>query len=114
MDLAERGVERFREQLNAGQFEAIYDEAAEEFQKSDSKEQIITFLRIVTTQLGDARSAKKVGWDVNFGLSQTTVALAYETEFKEEVAREQFVYQVKHSQAKLVSYNVRAKALVMK
>ncbi len=112
--LAERAVESFHQQMNAQQFEVIYDEAAEEFQKSDSKEQIVNFLRIVTTKLGDVSSAKKVSWDVNFALSQTTVALGYATQFKEEVAREQFVYRVKDSQAKLVSYSVQAKALVMK
>lgn len=102
MELAERAVERFHEQLNAGQFEAIYDEASEEFQKSDSKEQLVSFLRIVATKLGDARSAKKVSWNVNFGFSQTTVTLGYETQFKEELAREQFLYRVKSSQAQLL------------
>jgi len=114
MTLAERAVERFHQQMNAQQFEAIYDEATEEFQKADSKEQTVNFLRIVNTKLGDTRSAKKVRWDVNFGPWERTVVLGYETQFKEEVAREHFLYRVKDSQARLMSYNVQAKALVTK
>jgi len=111
---AERAVARFHQQLNAQQFEAIYDEAAEELQRSDSKEQIASFLRIVTKKLGDVRSARKAQWNVTTSLTRTTVALVYETQFKEEVAREHFLYRVERDQAKLVSYNVQAKALVTK
>jgi len=111
---AERAVERFHEQLNAGQFEGIYDEAAEEFQKSDSKEQVVNFLRIVTTKLGDVRSSRRVHWNVTTSFTRTSVALVYETQFKEEVAREQFLYRLEHDHAKLVSYHVQAKALVTK
>jgi uncharacterized protein YgiB involved in biofilm formation len=114
MALAERAVEKFHQQMNTQQFEAIYEEATEEFQKSDPKEQTINFLRIVTTKLGDVRSAKKAHWNVTFGFGQTGVTLVYETQFKEEVAREEFVYRVKDSEAKLLTYNVQAKALVTK
>jgi hypothetical protein len=75
MALAERAVERFHQQMNAQQFEAIYDEATEEFQKADPKEQTVDFLRIVAKKLGDVRSAKKTHWNANFAFGQTDVTL---------------------------------------
>jgi hypothetical protein len=114
IEIAERAVEKFHERLNAHQFESIYDEAAEEFQKTDSKEQIVTFLRVVNTKLGTIRNARRVNLEVRTGLPDNTIVLGYETEFKEEIARENFVYKVKGANAQLLTYNVQARALVLK
>jgi hypothetical protein len=112
--IAERAVERFHQQLSAQQIDAIYDEAAEDFQRSDGREQITSFLKIVANKLGKVQSTKKVSWGVDFHVGNTTVTLGYETEFQGGTAKETFVYRIKDGRAHLLSYNVQSNALIMK
>jgi hypothetical protein len=114
IEAAERAVSRFHEQLNARQFEAIYDEAAEEFRKTDSKEQIVRFLQVVAIKLGPVQSKKLVKWEISPSLSGSNVVLSYETSFKEEIARENFVFKANGSRVELLTYNVQARALVLR
>jgi hypothetical protein len=111
---AERAVEKFHSQLNAGQFQQIYAESDEAFRKVVTEEQAIQLFGAVRSKLGTVQQAKLSGWHVNATTGGTAVTLSYEVEFSEGKGTEQFVYHVSGDKALLFNYNVNSPLLITK
>jgi len=111
---AERAVEKFHSQLNAGQFQEIYTESDEAFRKAVTQEQALQLFDAVRRKLGTVQQAKLSGWHVNATPGGTAVTLGYEVDFSEGKGTEQFVYHVTGDKALLLNYNVNSPLLVTK
>ena len=112
--IAEQGVPKFHEQLDAGRFDEIWDQAADELKKASPQPEFVEFLSAVHRKLGNTRSADKTGWNVNYQTSGSFVTLGYKTVFAEGDAQEQFVFRLQDKKALLVGYHINSMALITK
>lgn len=111
---AERAVERFHNQLNAGQFQEIYAESDEAFKKAATEEQVNQLFDAVRRKLGTVKFAKLTGWHVNATTGGTAVTLGYDVDFSEGKGTEQFVYHISGDKTTLLNYNVNSPLLLTK
>lgn len=113
MAKASASIEQFQNQLDAGDFAAIYAHASPEAKKVQSEKEYAAFLAVVHRKLGKVKATKQVGWKVNFGTSGTVTTITMETEFERGKGREQFTYKANGEASELVGYNVNSQALIM-
>ena len=113
-DAAEKGVEQFHNQLNAGQFKEIYAQADESFKSAAKEEDAIALFDAVKRKLGDVKKASPMGFFANTNTSGTFVTLTYETEFSEGKATEKFIFKINGEKALLYNYNIDSSLLITK
>jgi len=111
---AEQAVPKFHEQLDAGHFDEIYEQAADDLKKVASQQDFVQLLEAIHRKLGDTKSADKTGWNVNYQTSGSFVTLNYKTVFAEGDAQEQFVFRLQDKAALLVGYHINSTALILK
>ena len=111
-DAAERAVEKFHNQLNAGQFREIYAEADEGFKKAAKEEDAIALFDGVRRKLGTVQKATLTGWHVNAAMGGNAITLGYDVEFSGGKAVEQFVYRQSGDKVALFNYNVNSPVLL--
>jgi hypothetical protein len=109
---AHGGVARFHAELNAGQFDRIYKEAAPEWQQATSEPDTIKLFTAVHTKLGSFMSGSQTGWHVNYSTGGTTTVLAYASKFQKGVGRETFTFRSSGNQVQLMAYNIDSRALI--
>lgn len=113
-ELAEREVDRFHQQLVAGNVEDVYAGSAEDFKQSAKKEEIIGFLDAVHRKLGPLKTAQMKSWKVNYHTSGRFVILVYDSEYAGGTASEQFTFRIQGDRALLAGYHVNSTALVVR
>jgi hypothetical protein len=111
---AEQAVPKFHEQLDAGRFDEIWDQSADELKKVTQHQEFVDLLAAVHRKLGNTKSADRTGWNVNYQISGSFVTLGYKTVFAEGDAQEQFVFRLKDKTAQLVGYHINSMALITK
>jgi hypothetical protein len=112
---AERAVEKFHNQLNAGQFHEIYAETDDAFKKAATEEQTTQLFEAVHRKLGTVQNAKLAGWHVNTAAGTgTSITLGYEVDFSEGKGTEEFVFRLAGDKALLFNYNVNSPQLITK
>jgi hypothetical protein len=109
---ATQAVVQFHHQLDAGQFEAIYDASAPEMKTSTPKASFVRFMDAVHRKLGAVKEAKQQGWGVNYTNGVGTVTLSYQTQFASGSGTEQFVYRTGAAPS-LVGYHINSTDLVV-
>lgn len=110
--LAEGAVRRFHDQLNAGQFERICQEADEAFSEGPRHDQLIETLQAVHRKLGDAIDEKRGNINVNVNTQGTFVTVEFFTLFATDQAHETFTWRKSGNALKLYGYNVQSKAFL--
>jgi len=113
-ETAEKAVDTFHNQLNAGQFQQIYAQSGDEFKKAVSEPDAVALFDAVHRKLGMVKQATSTSWRVGTAPFGVMTALAYDVEFTEGKGTEQFVFQMKDNKALLVNYNVNSPLLVTK
>ena len=113
-ELAEQAVPAFHSQLDAGHFEEIYAQSAEELRQATSQQDFVAFLGAVHRKLGNTKASEKTGWRVNYQTSGRFVTLAYRTSFDAGAAQEEFVYRLQDKAVLLVGYHINSTALILK
>lgn len=111
---AEPCVARFHEQLDSERFREIHQQSSREFQASVSEPEMSEFLGAVHTKLGAVKSATQVGWHVRSGTGGTLATLTYETQFAGGPAMEMFTVAVDDVSCRLVNYDIKSRALIVK
>jgi hypothetical protein len=112
---AEDAVARFHQQLDAEQFEQIYENADELFKNATTRTQFTEILAAVHRKLGNVVSSKQTGFHsrdqagVNSG---SYISMTYDTQFAEGRGTESFNWRVTGSGVKLVGYNINSAALI--
>ncbi len=111
-ETAGRAVSRFHDQLNSGSYLDIYRQTDEGFQKATAEADARALFEAVRRKLGTVKNANQIGWGVNATTGGTVVRLAYDTEFTEGRATEQFVFYVSGDNARLFQYNIVSPLLI--
>jgi hypothetical protein len=110
---AEDAVRAFHARLDAGQFDAIYADASDDFKSAVERESFLALLAAVHRQLGATQSAHEKGWSLKFRMSSARLTLDYTTRFATGTATEQFVYRMKGDSTLLARYQIKSPALVV-
>ena len=109
---AEAAVGAFHDELNAGDFDAIWSGADDAFRKATTRESYDRFMQAVHRKLGKALKTVNANWTVrNFNL-KTTVVLLQKTDFEHGSGNETFTYVVTGDAVKLVGYNIQSTDLI--
>jgi predicted Zn-dependent protease len=104
---ADAATARFHEQLNSGQFDAIYSAADPDFRKTWTARQLEASLERYRAQLGPFRGvARPGGWTLNWTPAGTFVTMTDESRFAHGSAQEVFVWRVGTTICTLVKYTV--------
>lgn len=114
MGRGEAAVQHFHEQLDAGQFDAIYEASAQDMKEATPRDKFVAFLDAVHRKLGAVKTASQEGWNVNYQTSGSFITMTYKTAFSDGDAVEQFTFRISGEQALLVGYHVNSEALVLK
>jgi hypothetical protein len=113
-EIGERAVAQFHDQFNAGQYHDIYSQTDEGFRKGTSESDTLALFDAMHRKLGTVKHTTQTEWHVNATTAGTVVTLAYNTEFTEGNATEQFVFYVSGDNARLFHYNVNSPLLITK
>jgi predicted Zn-dependent protease len=98
---------RFHEQFNSGQFDAIYADAGSDFQKTGTSQQVEASLERYRAQLGPFRRVARSGtWTLNWTPTGSFVTMTDESTFAHGSAQEAFVWRVDRTSCRLVKYTV--------
>ena len=106
--MAQAAVSTFHSQLNAAQFESIWNEADDLFRTKTSHEDYAKLAIKVHDKLGQVVNTRAQGWSVNYLNAQTRVVLHQQTQFQHGSGLESFMYIVRGSSVKLAGYNEAA------
>jgi hypothetical protein len=107
-----RAVEKFHQQLNAGQYQEIYQQGDDKFKEAVTEADFTPILEAVRRKLGTVQKATFVGGNVNSGTMGTVATLQYEVEFSEGKGTEKFSFLVSGEEAKLLRYDVNSPAFI--
>jgi hypothetical protein len=114
MEVAKQAVRDFHDQLDAGQFQALYNQSSDDLKKMASEKEFIALLDAVHRKLGVTKSFELKERSVMYEVSGATMTLNYETVYAEGNAQESFVYRLKDDKAILYGYHINSNTLITK
>jgi len=109
---AEAAVEDFHAQLNAGNFDQIYNSSDDLLKNATSQERFVNLLSAVHRKLGAAKSAERKGFFMNYGNQGEVIRLTYSTQYDSDQASEEFVFHASGDRMQLAGYHINSDALV--
>jgi hypothetical protein len=111
VSLARAGVARFHQEMDAGQFNQIYSEAAPEFRTATPYNDFFVFMGATQGKLGKVQDPTETGFNVNWTPSATQVVLSYQTKFAMAAATETFTWKIAGGRLALVGYHIESSGL---
>jgi Protein of unknown function (DUF3887) len=111
--VAEDAISSFHADLNAGNFDTIYDRSASDMKAATSKDKFAKILNAVHSKLGLFKSGKSDGWNDNVTTGGHFVTISYQASYERGAAAENFVYRVEGPQAVLAGYHINSDALLL-
>jgi hypothetical protein len=109
---ANQAVRQFHQELNAGEYERICQEASEGFTRSTTHDELLKFLQGVHTKLGSVDSENLMNLGVNATANGTFLTARYNAKFANGSAVETFTWIKSAGTLKLYGYNVQSNALL--
>ncbi len=113
-DRGERAVGRFHELLGASRYSEIYVDTTENFREAASEAEFVEFMSAVRRKLGDVRESELTDITVNWRTDGTSIYLSYDTTYELGKATEQFVWIVEGEKARLESYQIDSRQLILR
>jgi hypothetical protein len=110
--LADAAVRRIHHLLNLGQYEQIVQEADESFGEQEKHDELVNFLEVLHTRLGDAQAEKFANMTVNVSTDGTFLKTEYDTSFTAGLVVETFTWIKTGGSLKLFGYNVQSDLLL--
>lgn len=104
-------VRQFHQDLNAENYELIWQEASQGFTQSGKHDELVKFLHGVHTKLGSVASESLLNINVNVNPNGTFITTRYNTQFANGPAVETFTWIKSAGALKLYGYNVQSNAL---
>jgi len=104
--LASSAVDQFHMQLNAGDYNTIYDEATDDFRRSGSREDITRFFTSIHEQMGSAGNKNAAGFHVNWRNGRVWVDQVFNTRFEKGQGQESFVWEIQQERPLLYHYRL--------
>ena len=102
-------VVRFHQQLNAGEFDAIYDETADAFKAVAKRDAFAAFMGRARENLGVVREARPYSITVHFKSGGIFIVTVYETTFVDGEAVETFTWVRAGNKVVLNGYDLTQK-----
>jgi hypothetical protein len=109
---AEAAMGVFHEQLDAGDFDAIWNSADDAFRKATPRPNFEKFIQAVHRKLGRVVKTSNTGWNMRSFNFKTSIVLQQNTEFEHGSGTEVFTYTTNGDEVKLLGYNVNSMDLV--
>jgi hypothetical protein len=110
---AEQAIATFHSDLNAGNFEKIYNNSTTEFKSSTKKSDFVKLLSVAHSKLGAFVSGKAVEWLDNETTRGHLVEVRYKASYKNGGADERFIYRVSGGDLALIGYHLNSNALLL-
>jgi hypothetical protein len=110
---AEKSIASFHADLNAGNFDKIYDGSGPDLKAVANKDKFTKILNAVHTKLGVFKDGKSVGWNDNVTTGGHFVTINYKADYNKGSADENFVFRVEETGSSLVGYHVNSEALLL-
>ncbi len=102
---AERAVQQFHRQLDAGQYDAIYTAAAPDLRNGVTRAQFVALASAVHARMGATQSSKEQHWRRKVGPTDSAdLAQQYLTRYAAGEVHESFTWRMKGDEARLVEY----------
>lgn len=111
--LSNVAVQHFHDELNREQYEQIFTEADDAFQRSASKSEMIKVLDRVHTRLDTSGQQELLNFTVTATLEGTYIVVDYTTKFEHGEATEQFTWSKSGGRLKLHDYHIESNAFVI-
>ena len=106
-------VDDFHASYDAGDYERIYEAAADEYKQVTSLENHKRLMTTVEKRLGTFSGKTLQNWNVNYGTNGNIVNLVYQSKYSEAAATEVFMVKETESGPKIVGYNISSPALMV-
>jgi Protein of unknown function (DUF4019) len=106
--LAEKAVENFHSQYNAGKYTEIYNQADDGFKNSVTEKQWLELAEKINRKLGTVKSAKSTGSNVKTTNAGTLATVTYDVDFGEGKGTEEFMFRITDDKALLYNYEVNS------
>jgi hypothetical protein len=113
LDASEKAIGAFHTKMNAGDFDDIYYESADEMQASAEILEFEGLLGAVQKKLGKAGKSTRMGWRINYLNGGSFAVLTMETAYEKGKAMETFTYKSSPKGPLLVGYNIQSNALIV-
>lgn len=110
---ADAAISAFHSDLNAGNFDKIYNAGSSDLKAAATKEKFIKILSAVHSKLGTYKIGQSAGWNDNATTGGHFVTINYQADYEKGAATENFVYRVQGDQPLLVAYHVNSDALLL-
>jgi hypothetical protein len=104
--LASAAVEHFHQQLNAADYDGIYEGASDELRRSATRDDVFKLLEKVHQRMGNAGKRSPAGFHVTWKTGRTTIDQVFETEFAMGRGQESFVWIIGQDQLRLYNYHI--------
>ncbi len=105
---AETAMEIFHRQLDAGDFDAIWNGADEELRAATSQAKFDKFVQAVHGKLGRVVKTSRNGWRAQTFNFKTSFVLRQKTEFEHGSGMETFTYAIHGEEVKLLGYHIES------
>jgi hypothetical protein len=110
---ATTAADSFHKQLNAGQYQAIYDGSDRLMKNAGPAKGLVNLLSAVHRKLGDFQSAEQPGWNDQVTTNGHFVTLIYQSKYARGPAEENFVFRIDGGRAVLVGWHINSSAFVV-
>jgi len=104
--LASAATDHFHQQLNAGAYDEIYENATEEFRRSAKREDLDHLFGNIREKMGSARKPTATGFHVNWRNGILWIDQSFSTQFEKGTAQEYFVWKIQQDQPRLYNYRI--------
>lgn len=109
---AEAAIDVFHSELNAGDFDAIWNGADDRFRKAATRENYDKFVGAVHRKLGRALRTSNQNWSMRNLNLETSIVLVQHTEFEYGAGTETFTFSVEGDAVRLIGYHIESNELV--
>jgi len=99
-------VDRFHQELNAGDYAQIYEDATDEFRRAGSREDLNKFFDNIRQKMGTAGKRNPAGFHVNWQNGRLWVDQVFNTQFEKGQGQEYFLWEIRQGQPHLYHYRV--------
>jgi hypothetical protein len=103
----------FHDRFNAEEFQAIYDASSEDFKSGENEENTLQFFRAIRGKLGTFQDSKQTRWFAKTSTKGSRVEIVLQSTFENGTGAESFVFISEGDNARLHSYNINSRALIM-
>jgi len=105
-EIASGAVDHFHHQMNLGDYDQIYAEAAEEFRSSETPKDLTLYFENIHDKMGSAGEPRAAGFHVNWRNGVVWVDQTFNTQFLHGQAQEYFVWKIQQDQPRLYNYRI--------